>query len=149
MQSQQTNIFVKCFKEYHRAKYFTYFNIYQKKLNMWGKEIQENLFPLNFLDVVTYLGVASFILHALHFSGWRKKDYQYKKSSSFICQNQKPAKAYMFKSFQQLVPAPGIQFFLGSFLLRKRNSVYIFKWGCIILHKSCNITNIKVIGQIN
>lgn len=39
---------------------------------MWGKDRQEILLPLNFLDVVTYLGVAYFILHTLHFSGWRR-----------------------------------------------------------------------------
>lgn len=43
---------------------------------MWEKDIQKNLLPVNFLDIVTYLGVASFILYALHFSGWSKKVYQ-------------------------------------------------------------------------
>lgn len=44
----------------------------KKKLKMWGKDRQEILLPLNFLDMVTYLGVAYFILHTLHFSGWRR-----------------------------------------------------------------------------
>lgn len=42
--------------------------IYTKKIEHVGIRYTENLLPVNFLDVVTYLGVASFILYALHFS---------------------------------------------------------------------------------